>query len=220
MLVHRALRRDAGRLADAVGSLGDGDTARVRALRRWYIHYRAQLDAHHQIEDDLWFPVLAERVPTFAAHADRLAREHHVLEEAATALAVRLDALAGDGTAYESARGRARDAACELREVVDDHLAFEDADIVPLITRHLTADDVGAVVARTGARLDRRELPFVVPWLLGAATPAERERTLAVAPWPLKVVWYAARRRHDRMTTRALGRALPRSADRSMQEVA
>jgi hypothetical protein len=60
----------------------------------------------------------------------------------------------------------------------------------------------------------------VVPWLLGAATPAERERTLAVAPWPLKVVWYAARRRHDRMTTRALGRALPRSADRSMQEVA
>jgi hypothetical protein len=104
--------------------------------------------------------------------------------------------------------------------VVDDPHALVAAYIVPLITRHLTADEVGGVAARTGARLDRRELPFVVPWLLGAATPAERERTLAVAPWPLKVVWYAARRRHDRMTTRALGRALPRSADRSMQEVA
>jgi hypothetical protein len=66
----------------------------------------------------------------------------------------------------------------------------------------------------------RRELPFVVPWLLGAATPAERERTLAVAPWPLKAVWYTARRRHDRLTTRALGRARPRQAPRAMQEVA
>jgi hypothetical protein len=91
---------------------------------------------------------------------------------------------------------------------------------VPHTPRHLPPDDGAAFAARTRARLDRRELPFVVPWLLGAATPAERERTLAVAPWPLKVVWYAARRRHDRMTTRALGRALPRSADRSMQEVA
>jgi hypothetical protein len=220
ILVHRALRRDAGRLVTALEGLGDGDTARARALRRWYGHYRAELHAHHQLEDDLWFPVVAERVPTFAAHTDRLAREHHVLEDAAMALTARLDELAGDGGASAPARRAARDAACELREVIDEHLDFEDADIVPLITRHLSADDVAEVEARTRARLDRRQLPFLVPWLLSAATQAERTRMLAVAPWPLKFVWYASRRRHDRMTARALGRTLSRSQAASLQEVA
>lgn len=223
-LVHRALRRDAGRLVTALDGLGDGDTARARALRRWYGHYRAELNAHHQLEDDLWFPVVADRVPTFAAHTDRLAREHHVLEDAATALTARLDELAGDGkatlTVGRPARRAARDAACELHEVLDEHLAFEDADIVPLITRHLSADDVAEVEARTRARLDRRQLPFLVPWMLSAATPAERTRMLAAAPWPLKLVWYASRRRHDRMTARALGRSLPRSQSAPLQEVA
>lgn len=165
-------------------------------------------------------PALAERVPTFAAHADRVAREHRVVGAAASALAVRLDALAGDGAASASARRPAHDAACELREVLDDHLAFEDADIVPLIARHLTADEVAAVEARSRARLDRRQLPFAVPWLLGAATPAERERALAVTPWPLKLVWYASRRRHGRMTTRALGRPRHGTEPGAMQEVA
>src|SRR5262245_28120283 len=71
-LVHRAMRRDADRLARAVTGLGDGDAARARALRRWYGGYRAELTGHHRIEDELWFPLLAERVPTYGEHTDRI----------------------------------------------------------------------------------------------------------------------------------------------------
>jgi hypothetical protein len=46
-----------------------------------------------------------------------------------------------------------------------------------------------------------------VPWIVGAATPAERSRILDSAPLALKLVWYASRRRHARLSARALGPA-------------
>ena len=76
-VAHRALRTDGARLAAATAGLGAGDTARAQALRRWYRGFEAELTGHHTMEDRLWFPLLAERVPTFAQHTDRIDREHH-----------------------------------------------------------------------------------------------------------------------------------------------
>jgi Hemerythrin HHE cation binding domain len=205
-LVHRAMRRDAGRLARAVSGLGDGESARARALRRWYGDFHAELTGHHRIEDELWFPVLAERVPTYAEHTDRIDHEHHLLEDALAGADAALDRLAAEG-GTASARGPARDATCELSELVDAHLGFEDADIVPLFLRHFTEDEFVEVERRTRRMLEARRLPFAVPWIMDAATPPERSRVLGRAPVALKLVWYASRRRHARRSARALGPA-------------
>lgn len=205
-VVHRAMRRDGARLAAATAGLGVGDTARAEALRRWYAGYHGELDGHHTLEDHLWFPVLAERVPTFAEHTDRIEREHHLLDDALRGVAVALDRLV-DSEASAGARAAAHDATCELSDLLDLHLGFEDADVLPLYLRHFTEDEYAEVELRARKLLELRRLPFGVPWVMGATTPAERTRLLDRAPLALKLVWYASRRRHARLSARALGPA-------------
>lgn len=217
-IIHRAMRRDAARLARTVAGLGDGDATRARALRRWYGHYHAEVTGHHHVEDEIWFPVLAERVPTYGQHADRLDREHHLLEDGLVGVQAALDDLVSEeGSAR--ARGPARHAACELSELLDLHLGFEDADIMPLYLRHFTEDEFVEVERRTRRTIAARRLPFAVPWMLGAATPPERARVLGQAPLALKVLWYASRRRHAGLSERAFG-PVPAAGDRPIGEVA
>jgi Hemerythrin HHE cation binding domain len=203
---HRALRTGGARLAAATAGLGTGDTARALALRRWYGGFEADLTGHHRMEDGLWFPVLAERVPTFAQHTDRINREHHMLDDAVTGARAALAHLVDDEDS-DAARRAAHDAACELSSLLDIHLGFEDADVLPLYVRHFTEDEYAEVERRAVRFLEMRSLPFTVPQFLGAATPGERERILGRAPLAMKLVWYASRRRHARLSARALGPA-------------
>ena len=148
--------------------------------------------------------MLAERVPTFAEHTGRIAREHQLLDDALRGVDAALDRLVEDEAA-RAARRDARDAACELSSLLDLHLGFEDADILPLYVRHFTEDEYAEVEARARKLLEVRRLPFGVPWIMGATTPSERSRVLDSAPLALKLVWYASRRRHARLSARALG---------------
>ncbi len=200
------MRRDAARLATAAAGLGDGETGRARHLQRWYGAYHAELVGHHELEDQLWFPVLAERVPTFAEHTERIAREHHLLDDALVGVGHALDRLADE--ADRAARGDARDATRELHELLDAHVGFEDDDILPLYLRHFTAGEFVEVERRTRKMLDKRRAPFTVPWIMGAANAAERTRVLEQAPLAFKLLWYVGRGRHARLTTRALGPAV------------
>jgi Hemerythrin HHE cation binding domain len=207
-VVHRAMRRDGARLAAALDGLGEGDTARARALRRWYGGYHRELDGHRLLEDHLWFPVLAERVPTFAEHADRIAREHHLLDDALRGVETALDRLV-ESEAAGAARQDAHDTACELGALLDLHLGFEDADILPLYVRHFSHDEYAEVEREARRMIEAGRLPFAVPWMLGAATPAERSRVLGSASLALRLVWYAGCGRHARLSARALGPATP-----------
>jgi hypothetical protein len=203
-VAHRALRTDAARLAAAAARLRAGDTARAPALQRWYRSFEADLTGHHRMEDLLWFPVLAERVPTFAQHADRLDRDHRLVDDAVAVTRAAFARLVDD-EASEPARRDAHAAACDLSGLLDEHLGFEDADVLPLFLRHFTEDEYTEVERRVARFIDVRNLPFSVSQLLGAATPAERERILGRAPVAMKLVWYASRRHHARLSARAFG---------------
>ena len=205
-VVHRALRRDGARLAAALDGLGAGDTARARAVQRWFDGFRGELDGHHAVEDHLWFPVLAERVPTFAQHTDRIEREHQMLDDAVRGVAIALDRLVDD-EAPRVRRIEAHDAACELSSLLDAHLGFEDSDVLPLYLRHFTPEEFAELERRARTFLVARRVPFGVPWVMSAATPAERVRLLDGAPVALKLAWLATRRRHARLSARALGPA-------------
>jgi hypothetical protein len=145
-------------------------------------------------------------VPTFAEHTDRIEREHHLLDDALRGVGTALDRLVASEAAA-GARRDAHDAACELSSLLDLHLGFEDDDVLPLYVRHFTEDEYAEVEARARKLLELRRLPFGVPWVVGATTPAERGRILESAPLALKLVWYASRRHHARLSARALGPA-------------
>jgi hypothetical protein len=68
----------------------------------------------------------------------------------------------------------------------------------------VAATRTGDVMGDT-ARAEVRRLPFMVPWVLAAATPAERTHIPGSGALAVKLLWYAGRRRHARLSTRALG---------------
>jgi hemerythrin-like domain-containing protein len=203
-VLHRAMRVDGTRLAAAVAAVGDADRTRVAALARWYRGFCAELHEHHTVEDELFFPVLADRVPSFDGHAERIELEHHQLDDALAGVGAALDALAEPGGRVAS-HTRAVAATRELADLLERHLGFEDADVLPLYVRHFTADEYAEIEQRARKRASLANLTFTIPWGAQAASDDERARMFGAAPLAFRLVWYASRRRYARLAERALG---------------
>jgi hemerythrin-like domain-containing protein len=211
-VIHRAMRTDARRLEVAVSSATEADRdGRLRAVARWYAGFLAELHAHHTVEDEVFFPSLEEKVPAFADHADRLHRDHVHLGDALARVELAVGSLTGGGADWPAAIGEATDATTGLRDLLDHHLGFEDAEIVPMFARHFTAAEYEAVEDRASKMVNVRTLPFAIPWIGEAATDEEKVRLLGSAPLAFRLLWYATRRRYARLSAAALG-PVPRAA--------
>jgi hemerythrin-like domain-containing protein len=192
--IHRALRTSARALAGTAGEPADRATTAARV--RWYRGFAGEIRCHHHIEDELLFPALRDRVATYADHAARLDGDHADLDVVLDGLS---DALAaGD-------HGRAGRLAGELADHLDEHLAYEDAEIAPLFARHFTTAEFDELNAKAITMTPPRQLSFTVPWLMASITPDEQAVVLAEAPKVMRLVWRATRGRYGRRSARALG---------------
>ena len=126
--MHRALRASAAQLAEAPSRPADHRARKARA--RWFRGFADEIQCHHHIEDELLFPAIAARVATYPQIAPKLEGDHADLD-------VLLDDLRAALAASDERR--AATLAAELRDHLDEHLAFEDGEIVPLFIRHFTA---------------------------------------------------------------------------------
>jgi hemerythrin-like domain-containing protein len=133
-VIHGAVRRDLDRLADALATLPDGDTARARDLARAFANLRLELTHHHEGEDTLIYPWLRQEglapdlLPVMEAEHAAMAA---ALAETDTALA----ALAAGGSAAELAAARA--SVARTREVVDVHLVHEESELEPVVVARM-----------------------------------------------------------------------------------
>jgi hemerythrin-like domain-containing protein len=206
-LVHRALRRNARRLADATASYDRQDPRRTRALVRWCRGFIEELHCHHTIEDDAFFPALVARVPEAAELIARTDAEHATMDEIFVRMEAGLTTLASGGPAHglhESAR--------DLADLLDDHLAFEDAEVIPLFEQHFTADEYRALDDEAMEILGvSKQALFTVPFIISEATPEEHALMWPDAPLPFKAIYLACRGRYLRLTERALGPAVDRA---------
>lgn len=124
LLSHHAFRRDMARLFRAVDQIKSGDTLRSDAVRdEWEKSYRQALHGHHTMEDARVFPDIRNKHPNLASALDTLTEQHHlidpVLEKGDTAFA--------DLAHPENAEAVLN----ELKTLLDQHLAFEEAEITP-----------------------------------------------------------------------------------------
>jgi len=205
--VHLALGTTPHRLAAAGRGLDPADAARIRALRRYWTGFVGEITAHHSIEDDFVFPALVEKVPMIAPVLDEAGQEH-----------VTLDDLMAEGTASVDALGAA-DAASVARFVaamdaladhMDEHLDLEDADVLPMIERHFSAEEYEVLdqAAMKSLGLGKQAL-FTIPFVLGAVSPEEGRHLLDNAPGAFRVLWVLTRRRFARLERLALGADVP-----------
>jgi hemerythrin-like domain-containing protein len=202
VVTHRAIRQDLARLAGALAAIGQGDVkpGRVRAMCRYTAALLAALRAHHEDENDIIWPLIA----------------------ATARQAVDLVPLADDRLVIEEALGRARRAlACfaaepgtgaaalqasisELRDLADEHIADEEAQLLPAMRRYVSAD-----AYRWGERQIMRKAAapgprFIVPWLARHSRDGELRPLLAANGWRARVV-LAFSRHYAQLERRAFG---------------
>jgi hemerythrin-like domain-containing protein len=203
--VHTALRLAPHRLIAAVRNLDPADARRIKALDAYWRGYAAEVLTHHSIEDDLVFPALVTRAPAFATLIERTDADHHVLDEVMTACALGTARLVASPT---SDRTQLLADLGTLAAHMDEHLDFEDEEILPIIVSELTAEDFEelerAAAKATGAGL---QAAFAVPFVVSSIPEHERAHLIKTAPVPLRVLYALFKGRHARLSARVFGAA-------------
>ena len=125
MMSHHGLRRDIARFRVALEKVTESDATSVEALRAEWESYRATLHGHHEMEDTRVFPHLAGEQPALRPTIERLMADHR-----------RIDPLLerGDRAFQELPKAEAAAAVvAELSALLDEHLAIEEAEVVPFL---------------------------------------------------------------------------------------
>jgi len=126
MLSHHAFRRDLARFIAAIAQVKAGETARIAALQEeWTKSFRLALHGHHHIEDTAMFPDIKAKQPELAPAIETLMAQHHHIDP----LLERGDAAFADLAHPEAAAA----VLTELKNLLDEHLAFEEANITPAL---------------------------------------------------------------------------------------
>jgi hemerythrin-like domain-containing protein len=125
MMSHHAFRRDLRCFSRALSKVAAGDTSRVEALRNEWQWYHGALHGHHGMEDGNVFPGMQKEHPELAATIERLSSDHHKIDP----ILERGDRAFAELPKTDAAIGVVN----ELIELLEPHLALEEAEIVPFL---------------------------------------------------------------------------------------
>lgn len=203
MMSHHGFRRDLARFAIALEKVANGDTSRVDALREEWGRFRGTLHGHHQAEDAGVFPNIKSQLPDLGAVIDKLTADHR-----------RIDPLLARGDlAFEKLPDTADAAAvvAELKELLDAHLAIEEAQVFP----HLRdakqfpppASDAEATMYAEG-----------FAWASHGVSPVVMEQVNAMLPEVLRSKLSAARAAFDARCEKVWGSARAGAATTSVPD--
>lgn len=181
--------RDAARLARAVATspVADGP-----ALRAWWDHYELEIEHHHTREDELVFPLVAERDPDFTP--DELMADHAVLDLHMGTVRGGLEDLATGAREPAEVRTDLVHQVGAFAVHLDDHLAREEHVVFPVLTDRVAPDEYADMERQMRKGTPLSALAFALPWILDEADPDLVAH--AEIPLPLRVLdrWFWARR--------------------------
>lgn len=155
IFVHDAIRRALGEALEQIACTPHGDIERAHDVAShlgealWFLH------AHHNGEDELLYPLLVERAPQAGDLFARMDAQHTAVAEGIESAQ---QATQRFGTSGSAADGAALTAACRsLLDAAADHLAEEEAEILPIASRTITSAEWAALPGHvlshyTGAR--------------------------------------------------------------------
>jgi hypothetical protein len=191
-VLHQLVRRELRMLAELAAWADPADAEHTTALTRHAELVGRVLLHHHAVERDLLWPALLRALPedlrsTARARIDdwtaRCAPVDSELRDVATA--ARQWAVAGTA----SARDAFALACLDVADAVDAQVADEEAQLLPLVSAHLTEADWCAVVAAGHCPLSAREQLLVLGMALEDLGPTNRARLLAGLSPAVRVAW-------------------------------
>jgi hemerythrin-like domain-containing protein len=180
-LIHNAVRRDLGRLGDALAAFPDGDPTRAADLLRAFRNLLRELTEHHVGEDTHIWPLLAE-LGVDPALLSAMESEHEEMAQALAATEAALERLAGDATP-EAAQAAARQVAT-LTEVVERHLSHEESDLEPALHPYVETPEWKAVEKKLRGR-SAGDAGLFFAWLTDGMPQADRDFLGTLVPRPV-----------------------------------
>lgn len=174
LAIHRAVRRDAGRLSAA---LAEGRGTPPAAIRAYWSEAADQLHDHHLFEDTVVWPLMGERL---GGRVDwllaRNAQEHLAMAAAMEEFGTVVATMTTDAAAARVALG-------QMMEAIENHLAHEEADVLPLIPDAFTLEDLAFFSAESA----KTNPPHAfLPWVLDDAPDADLAFFTGPMPAPIR----------------------------------
>lgn len=191
VLVHRALRRELGALPGLVR-----DAADAARRRRVADHAREVLEflhTHHHGEDELLWPLLRERAPLEGDLVQRMERQHRSVAAALGTVDSALGpwAASGDPATAE----RIATAIEGMLDVLLEHLAMEEAHILPLVARYITPAEWAELGKHGMAATPPQRRMVLLGHVLEEADDDERREMLRGMPLPVRLLYLLVGRR-------------------------
>jgi hemerythrin-like domain-containing protein len=211
VMVHRLFRREFRLLPGLIRDVADGDRQRADVVGDHLTNLSDGLHHHHEGEDELLWPVLVHRVGLRADLVHRMEGQHARLQAL-------LDEIGGvnprwRATATTADRDRLADLAAQASAALDEHLADEETELLPLVEEYVTPAEWHALNQRAQRTLPKNAKILVfLGAILEEATDREAAMFMRQLPWPVRLIWRLAGRR---AYSRALARV--RGTDRSPQ---
>lgn len=209
-VAHTNFRRELGLSPAAVRAVADGDRRRTSIVADHVTLFLSLLHHHHSIEDDLLWAVLLERVPTELAPLVQVMQSQHehvavlidqVQEQAG---GWRRTARASDG---ETLAGTLSDLCTALFE----HLHAEETHLLPIMARHITAEEWEEFTAQGMSSIPKRLMFLGFGMLLYEGDPQAIGIELGKLPPPLRrLLPPLGRRAYRRYARRIHGTSTPR----------
>ena len=195
-LAHHAFRRDLRRFAAAARNTPIEDAAAWQALAGRWTGFAKILHHHHTVEDEaIWPPLLAHAA---GDHRDRetleaMEAEHDLIDPLLEACAEGFAAMAAAPTSVTKDKLAADTAA--TRDTLAQHLEHEETEALPLVQRHLTAEEWEHAEKRAGSGVGLRDLAFLVPWMAEELDRAALDTAFSMAGAPMRVLYALTRGR-------------------------
>jgi hemerythrin-like domain-containing protein len=202
--VHHAIRSAAHRLAAIAPAVGPADRIRVDAIRRYWDGFTGEILGHHTLEDDVFFPALAERSEQMVELTGRLEADHHLLDEL-------MDETTTAIACFDRAGARAAQLLEQVASHMDEHLDLEDERVLPLFQQHFTVDEYLVLEDRAMKSIGfGKQAFFTVPFVVDSMPEPDRSQLLSSAPMPMRVLYRMTRRRFARLDRAVFrGAAMP-----------
>jgi hemerythrin-like domain-containing protein len=181
VLVHTGFRREFGLMPQLVRGVFDGDRRHAGVIADHIEFIDMVLDAHHTAEDHLIWPRLLERCPEeirplVHGMESQHERIHALLDDLTKGIAAwRADT---GGTNRESVSRTIDD----LLPLLDEHLGMEEKYVLPLIEKHITAEEWGALAAEQGSHFPPEKRPLVLGMMMYEGAPSSIREMLASLP--------------------------------------
>jgi hemerythrin-like domain-containing protein len=209
LVAHQAMLREFRLAPAAVQRTAPGDRRQASHVRTHLRALTRLLHHHHDGEDRLLWPRLYARVP------EQLTATVTVMETQHEAIRVLLDSVNAQLPAWSAHpdvanRDRVADTLTALSTALDQHLAAEERDVLPLAAAHLTVAEWQELERDGFDAIPKNQVALMIGMLMYEGDPEVVRLMLGRGPAPARVVMpFLAPRIYARRARRIHGTPTP-----------